>query len=91
VGFVALLLGAVAIIGLWPRVWWLTWVAGALAVAEATLFVVTAARASGYEEAGDMTVGDLQVGVWALVAGGVLSFIAGFLGRRGREPRVATP
>jgi hypothetical protein len=52
-----------------------------LAVAEAALFVVTAVRASGYEPAGDMTVGDLQAGVWGLVAGGVLLLIAGFLGR----------
>jgi hypothetical protein len=87
VGFVALALGAIALMGLVPRVGWLTVVAGALAVAEATLFIVTAVRASGYEPAGNMTVGDLQVGVWALLVGGILLVIAGFLGpRRSRAP-----
>jgi hypothetical protein len=87
VGFVALLLGVVAIIGLLPRIRWLTTVAGALGAAEATLFVVTAARASGYRPAPrTMTVGDIRVGVWLLVAGGVLAIVAAFFGRRRPRP-----
>jgi hypothetical protein len=99
VGVLALVLAAIALIGLLPRMWWLTSLAGVLAVAEATLFVVTAVRANGYEGLPrTMTVADIQAGVWTLLAGGVLLIIAGLLGPRrsrapapeGREPQMAT-
>jgi hypothetical protein len=92
VGVLALVLAVIALIGLLPRMAWLTSLAGVAAVAEATLFVVTAIRASGYwHRPRDMTVGDLRAGVWALLAGGAVLIIAGFLGRRGsREPQKPT-
>jgi hypothetical protein len=83
VGFVALVLGLSAIMGLLPRMWWLTSLAGAVGVAEATLFVVTASRANGYEVAPrTMAVGDIRLGVWTLLAGGVLAAVGGYLGPR---------
>jgi hypothetical protein len=95
VGFVALVLGVIAIMGLWPRIWWLTVVAGALGVAEATLFVVTAYRADGYRDPpGTMTLSYVEVGVWLLVAGGVLLLVAGFIGTgrsRAPAPEVESP
>jgi hypothetical protein len=95
VGFVALALGVIAIMGLWPRIWWVTVVAGALGVAEATLFVVTAYRADGYRDPpGTMTLSYVEVGVWLLVAGGVLLLVAGFIGigrSRAPAPEVESP
>jgi hypothetical protein len=86
VGFVALVLGAIAILGLAPRTGWLTSLAGALGVAQATLFLVTANRAFGYwGPPRTMSVGDIQAGVWLLVAGGLVAFVAGFFGHRRRS------
>lgn len=83
VGFVALVLGVIAILGLASRTGWLTSLAGALAVAEATLFEITANRADGYwTPPRTMSVGDIKLGLWLLLAGGVLTFVGGFFGRR---------
>ena len=83
VGFVFLVLAAVAVIGLIPRSGWLTVLAGLAGVAAFVLFVVTLYRANG-------RVNDLGVGAWAALAGGLLALVGGLMGRRRRQEVVRT-
>jgi len=75
VGFVMIVLGLLAIVGLAPRSGWLTRFAGALGVAGFVLFLIEVYRA-------DQTVADLRVGAWVALAGGVVALIGGFFGTR---------
>jgi hypothetical protein len=75
VGFVMIVLGLLAIVGLAPRSGWLTSLAGALAIAAFVLFAIQVYRA-------DRTIEDIDPGAWVGLAGGVLALIAGFFGSR---------
>jgi hypothetical protein len=75
VGFVAIVLGLVAIVGLAPRSGWLTRLAGALGIVAFVLFAIQVYRA-------DMTVTDLGLGSWMALGGGVVALAGGFLGTR---------
>jgi hypothetical protein len=75
VGFVVIVLGLLAIVGLAPRAGWLTRLAGALGIATFVLFLIQVYRA-------DQTVADVQVGAWVALGGGVLALAAGFFGSR---------
>jgi len=75
VGFVMIVLGLLAIIGMAPRSGWLTRLAGALGIAGFVLFLIEVYRA-------DLAVADVQAGAWVALAGGVVALIGGFLGTR---------
>jgi hypothetical protein len=82
VGFVAIVLGLLAIVGLAPRTGWLTRVAGALGIVLFVLFTIQVYRA-------DLAVEDIDVGAWVALAGGLVALIGGFFGAR--HAVVATP
>jgi hypothetical protein len=75
VGFVMIVLGLLAIVGMAPRSGWLTRLAGALGVVGFVLFLIQLYRA-------DETVADVQVGAWVCLAGGIIALIGGFFGTR---------
>ncbi len=77
IGFVMLVLGLLAIVGLAPRTGWLTSLAGALGIVVVVLLLVQTYRAPG-----NLTVNDLDVGVWLGLAGSVVAVIGGFFGTR---------
>jgi hypothetical protein len=74
VGFVMIVLGLLALLGLSPRSGWLTRFAGALGVIGFVLVVIEMFRV-----AGDQT---LQSGAWLCLAGGIVALIGGFFGTR---------
>ena len=74
-GFVMIVLGVVALLGLLPRTGWLTALAGGLAVVAFALFVVNIYRS-------EANIGDLGIGLWICLAGGLAALLAGFLGRQ---------
>lgn len=75
VGFVMIVLGLLAIVGLAPRSGWLTRFAGALGIAGFILFLIEVYRA-------DLTVADVKIGAWLALAGGIVALIGGFFGTR---------
>ncbi len=75
VGFVAIVLGLLAIVGLAPRSGWLTRLAGALGVAAWVLFLIEVYRAN-------QAVSDLDVGAWIVLAGSLVALVGGFFGTR---------
>lgn len=75
VGFVMIVLGLLAIVGLAPRSGWLTRFAGALAIAAIGLFLIQIYRA-------DQTVTDIQSGASIALFGGIVALIGGFFGTR---------
>ncbi|MGH2556427.1 MAG: sugar:proton symporter [Actinomycetota bacterium] len=75
VGFVMIVLGLLAIVGMAPRSGWLTRFAGALGIAGFVLFLIEVYRA-------DQTVADVQAGAWVALVGGVVALIGGFFGTR---------
>ena len=78
-GFVTIVLGLVAIVGLVPRSGWLTRLAGALGIVTAVLLIIQVYRAPGPAD-----IGDLGVGFWLVVGGSVVALIGGFFGTRHR-------
>ena len=79
-GFAMIVLGLVAVIGLALGSGWLTRLAGAVAIVGLILIGIEVYRAPGH--------GSLQLGVWVVLAGAVLTIVAGFFGL---QPLVATP
>lgn len=75
IGFVAIVLGLVAIVGLAPRSGLLTRLAGALGIVAFVLFLIEVYRAH-------LSVSDLDVGAWVMVAGAVVALVGGFFGTR---------
>lgn len=71
-GFAIIVLGLVAVIGLAVGSGWLTRLAGALAIVGLVLVGIEV-----YRSAADET---FQLGAWIVLAGAVLTLIAGFLG-----------
>lgn len=85
VGFVAIVLGLLALLGLAFRSGWLTRIAGALAIVVFVLYAITL-----YRVPGDAGVGDIGLGPWIVLAGGVLALIGGFMGTRTVVQQTAT-
>lgn len=73
-GFVMIVVGLVAVVGLAIGTGWLTRLAGAVAVVGFVLFAIEVYRSSA-----DDTIG---AGAWIALAGGVVTLIAGFFGPR---------
>jgi hypothetical protein len=74
VGFAAIVVGLVALVGLAMGTGWLTRLAGAVAVVGFILFAIELYRATG-----DETIG---AGAWIVLAGAIVTLIAGFFGPR---------
>lgn len=78
-GLVMIVLGVVALLGLLLRTGWLTALAGGLAVVAFALFVVNIYRS-------EANIGDLGIGLWVCLAGGIAALLAGFV--RKQRPRM---
>ena len=78
VGFVVIVLGLVAIVGLAPRGGWLTRLAGVLGIVAFVLFTIELYRTPGrqFPDPG------AWVGAWTALAGSIVALIAGFFGTR---------
>ncbi len=72
VGFVVIVLGLLALLGLAPRSGWLTRAAGALAVAVFVLFIIQVVSS-------DRGVSDMQAGPWLSLVGGIVTIVGGFV------------
>jgi hypothetical protein len=72
-GLVTAICGAVIILGLAFRGGWLTRFAGAVALVAFTLVVIQLGRAGSLD-----SVQNLGIGLWLVLAGGVLALIGGF-------------
>jgi hypothetical protein len=79
-GFVIIVLGVLAVVGLAFRTGWLTSLSGALAVAAMVLLAITFYRVADL----DLGIQDFGLGAWLIVAGGLLALIGGFFGARQR-------
>jgi hypothetical protein len=79
-GFAMIVLGLVAVIGVALGSGWLTRLAGAVAIVGLILFGIEVYRSTSDET--------LQIGAWIVLAGAVVTLIAGFFGS---EPQVAAP
>jgi hypothetical protein len=88
VGFVTIVLGLLALLGLAFRSGWLTRIAGALAIVVFVLYAITI-----YRVPGESGVGNIGIGPWIVLAGGVLALIGGFMGTRTviQQPATAPP
>ncbi|MEN3362059.1 MAG: hypothetical protein V7637_6041 [Mycobacteriales bacterium] len=73
-GFVTIVLGLAAVVGLAGGSGWLTRLAGALGIAAVVLYGIQVYRA-------DTSLTAVSVGAWLALAGGVIALIGGFLGR----------
>ncbi len=90
VGFVAIVLGLLALVGLAFRTGWLTRVSGALGIVLFVLLVITVYRVPTELAGRDLSLGDIGLGAWIVLAGGILALIGGFLGTRTVVTRPAT-
>lgn len=83
IGFVVIVLGLVALLGLALRTGWLTRLAGVLAIVVVVLYAITLYRVPA-EEAGPegLSIAEIGIGAWIVAAGGLVVLIAGFLGSR---------
>ena len=76
-GFVMIVLGLVALIGMAPKPGWLTRLAGTLAIVEFALLIIQVYRAP------DTSIpGSLGAGLWLGLVGGIAALIGGFFGSR---------
>jgi hypothetical protein len=78
IGFLMIVLGLLAVVGLVPRSGWLTRLAGALGLVELILFGIQVYRAPSLD------LQNLQAGVWVALAGSIVALIGGFFGTRTR-------
>jgi hypothetical protein len=79
-GLVTIVLGALALLGLVFRTGWLTTLAGVLGIVAFALVLITLYRVEGQ----DFGIGNVGLGLWLVLAGGVLAVIGGFFGARPR-------
>jgi hypothetical protein len=77
-GLVAIILGVLALLGMALRTGWLTSVAGVLGIIAFALVLITLYRVpdAGFD------VSNVGIGLWIVLAGGVLALIGGFFGPR---------
>jgi hypothetical protein len=73
-GFGAIVLGLLALLGLAFRSGWLTRIAGALGIVGFVMFAIQLYRANGDQV--------IQLGGWICLAGAIVALIGGFLGTR---------
>lgn len=73
-GFVSIVLGLAALVGLASASGWLTRLAGALGIAAVVLYGIQVYRA-------DTSLSAVTAGAWVALAGGVVALIGGFMGR----------
>jgi hypothetical protein len=83
VGFAAIVLGLIALLGMAFGTGWLTRIAGAVGIVGFVLFAIQLYRASG-----DHTIGS---GGWISLAGAVVALVAGFFGTRPRSDTTVSP
>jgi hypothetical protein len=88
VGFVTIILGLLALVGMAFRTGWLTRIAGALGIVVFVLYAITL-----YRVPGDAGFGEIGIGAWLVLIGGILALIGGFLGTRTvvQQPATAPP
>jgi hypothetical protein len=79
-GLVAIVLGVLALLGQVFRTGWLTTLAGVLGIVAVALVVITLYRVEGQ----DFGISNVGIGLWLVLAGGILSVIGGFFGARAR-------
>lgn len=84
-GFMMVILGLVAILGLVGRAGWLTRLAGAGGIIGFALFAITLHRA------GAELPRSLGIGTWVLLGGGLIAMFGGFFARRPRIIVTRTP
>jgi hypothetical protein len=84
VGFVAIVLGLLAVLGLAGSTGWLTRLAGALGLVMFILLAIQGYRASANSVSAELD--QVDVGAWIALAGSLVALVGGFLGR----PRVLT-
>ncbi|MGH2737997.1 MAG: hypothetical protein ACRDHH_04215 [Actinomycetota bacterium] len=77
-GLVAIILGVLALLGMAFRTGWLTSVAGVLGMIAYALVLITLYRVPD----ADFDVSNVGIGLWVVLAGGVLALIGGFFGTR---------
>ena len=83
IGFVAIVLGLLALLGLALRTGWLTRLAGVLAIVVVILYVITLYRVPAADAGPEgFTISQVGLGAWVVAAGGLVVLIAGFLGSR---------
>jgi len=78
VGFVVIVLGLIAIVGLAPRAGWLTRLAGVLGIVAFVLFTITIYRTPGRQ----FPDPSAWLGAWIALIGSVVALIAGYFGTR---------
>jgi hypothetical protein len=79
-GLVTIVLGVLALLGLVFRTGWLTTLAGVLGIVAFALVLITLFRVEGQ----DFGIQNVGLGLWLVLAGGVLGVIGGFFGARAR-------
>jgi hypothetical protein len=77
-GFVTIILGILALLGMAFRTGWLTRLAGALGIVAIVLYAISLYRVEG----ANFGVGEIGIGAWLVLIGGILALIGGFLGTR---------
>ena len=83
VGFIAIVLGVLALLGLALRTGWLTRLAGVLGIVVVIAYAITLYRVPEAESGpGGFSIGQIGIGAWLVAAGGLVVLIAGFLGSR---------
>jgi hypothetical protein len=79
-GLVTIVVGVLALLGLVFRTGWLTTLAGVLGIVAFGLVLITLYRVEGQ----DFGIQNVGLGLWLVLAGGVLAVIGGFFGARPR-------
>lgn len=74
-GFIVLLIGIVAVVGAALPTGWLSRLGGVLGVVAFILYLITIMRVEGV----DLSVGDTGIGMWLILAGGVIALVGGFI------------
>lgn len=83
-GLVVIVIGLLAVLGLALRRGWLTVLAGVLAMAAFAVMVIQEYRADG-------GIGNVRLGLWFVLAGGVAALIGGFFASRSRVVATTRP
>jgi hypothetical protein len=77
-GLAAIILGVLALLGMALRTGWLTSLAGVLGIIAFVLVLITLYRVPD----ADFSVSNVGLGLWVVLAGGVLALLGGFFGAR---------
>jgi hypothetical protein len=78
IGFVVIVLGLLAVLGLALRTGWLSRLAGALGIVAIVLYAITLYRVPD----ADLSISEFGIGTWVVAAGALIMLIGGFLGSR---------